>query len=147
MTTAHFIACLSYCSFSSPRETQCVYIVQKSMWRSFTKGLIQKLMASSLQIEPNILCSLLFIHYGFITSRHDTKTRRKLSKFSSWSTGASDELLTFQYFVLEDGVEVPRLQKIQKVPKQKKEKWQLLFFAAKRNFQSYIKSLGCNALS
>ena len=28
-----------------------------------------------------------------------------------------DELLTFQYFVMKDGVEVPRFQQIQKVSK------------------------------
>ena len=33
------------------------------------------------------------------------------------TAGVSDELLTFQYFVMKDGVEVPRFQQIQKVPK------------------------------
>ena len=33
----------------------------------------------------------------------------------TWSTGVKDELLTFQYFVLENGIEVPKLQQIQKV--------------------------------
>ena len=31
--------------------------------------------------------------------------------------GVADELITFQYFVLKDGVELPRQQQIQKVQK------------------------------
>ena len=58
--------------------------------------------------------------------------------------GVSDELLTFQYFVLEDGVEVPRLQKIQKVPKQEEGKLQLLLSAEKNIFRLISKAL--NAL-
>lgn len=60
--------------------------------------------------------------------------------------GVSDELLTFQYFVLEDGVEVPRVQKIQKVPNAKAggRKMQLLLSAEKNIFSLISKAL--NAL-